>query len=116
MSPDDFLGQSEVLANDADFVLEQFAEWLDQFKSEFFGQSPDVVVAFDGVCTAGETLAGLDDVGVKCALGEEPGVGDVFGCSFEDLDEFVADDTALFLWVGDVAELEQETLGGVNGN
>ena len=69
LAPDDLGGQAELLADQADLVLEQRAQRLDQLELEVVGQAADVVVGLD-VGGAG-AAAGLDDVGVERALDEE---------------------------------------------
>ena len=52
--PDDFLGQAELQAELADFVLEQVAQRLDQLEAELRRQAADVVVQLDRVGRAVE--------------------------------------------------------------
>ena len=47
MPPDDVLGQAELQAQRADFVLEQVAQRLDQLEAQVRGQAADVVVQLD---------------------------------------------------------------------
>ena len=67
--PDDLRGQPQLLADEADLVLEQRAQRLDQRELEVVGQAADVVVRLD-VGGAGSP-ARLDDVGVERALDQE---------------------------------------------
>ena len=60
--------EAELLADQADLVLEERAQRLDQLELEVVGQAADVVVGLD-VGGAG-AAAGLDDVGVERALDE----------------------------------------------
>ena len=69
LAPDDLGRQAELLADQADLVLEQRAQRLDQLELEVVGQAADVVVGLD-VGGAG-AAAGLDDVGVERALDQE---------------------------------------------
>src|SRR4030095_13144539 len=73
------------------------------------------VVELDVRRRAGVAVAALDDVGVERALGEEGGAVDGFGLAAEGLDEFLANDLALLLRVGDAAQLAEEQLAGVVG-
>ena len=47
VTPDDVLGQAQVLADHADLVLEEVAQGLDQLEAELGGQAADVVVELD---------------------------------------------------------------------
>ena len=69
LAPDDLGRQAELLADQADLVLEQRAQRLDELELEVVGQAADVVVGLD-VGGAG-AAAGLDHVGVERALHEE---------------------------------------------
>ena len=71
MTPDDLLGQAQDFADLADFVLEQFAQWLDQFEAQLLGQAADVVMQLDVGGGAGVAVAAFDHVGIERALGEE---------------------------------------------
>ena len=119
--PDDLGRQAELLADQADLVLEQRAQRLDQLELEVVGQAADVVVGLD-VGGAG-AAAGLDDVGVERALHEEADllaaasarVADDLGLGgLEDPDELAADDLALLLGVADPGERVEEALLGVD--
>ena len=68
MTPNDLLRQAQMLADDAALVLEQITQRLDQLETQLGGQAPDVVVALDGVGSAGKALAGLDDVRIESSL------------------------------------------------
>jgi hypothetical protein len=47
VAADEHFGQAQLAAQFADFVLEQFAQRLDQLHVHAFGQAADVVVALD---------------------------------------------------------------------
>src|SRR5207253_5124901 len=97
VSPNANHRQAQLQAQTTDFVLEKVLERLDQLEAELFGQSVDVVVRLDGGRRPVDGSAALNDVGVERPLGQEPGVVDVQGLIFEDVNENVADDAALFL-------------------
>ena len=65
----DLGGQAELLADQADLVLEQGAQRLDELELEVVGQAADVVVGLD--VGGARSPAGLDDVRVERALDEE---------------------------------------------
>ena len=88
----------------------------------FFRKTTDVVMALDHlrrVAADGDTL---NYIGVKCALGEKtiaimlvrsvlPLFGEQFlGGMLKDFDEFVADNLAFLLGVGNAAKLEKKAL------
>ena len=111
LPPDDVLGQPQLLAHGADFVLEEPAQRLDQLEVHLLGQAADVVVALD---LGGLARAALDDVAVERALDEELGVGELARLLLEAADELLADDLALALGLGDALELAEEPVAGVD--
>ncbi len=120
VAPDDLGGQAELLADQADLVLEQGAQRLDELELQVLGQAADVVVGLD--VGGARAAAGLDDVGVERALDEELDLLALLGRLADDLglggledpDELAADDLALLLGVGDAGERVEEALGGVD--
>ena len=71
------------------------------------------MVALDG---GGVARAGLDDVGVDGALGQEVHLADLLGLLFEDPDELLTDDLAFALGLGDPGQLAQEAGLGVHAD
>ncbi len=114
VTPDDVFGQAQVLADDADLVFEEVAERLHQLEAELGGQAADVVMELDVGGGIAVLVAGLDDVRVERALGEEFGVGDLAGLRFEGLDELGADDLTLLLRVGHAGEGREELAGPID--
>ncbi len=55
-------------------------------------------------------MSRFDNIGVKRPLCEVFCIGDGSGFLFEHFDEFVANDGAFFLWIGDAAELCEEAV------
>jgi hypothetical protein len=112
MAPEGVLGNAEELADFADFVLEEFAEGLDD--AAFLDEGEDflhaVVVGLDGGAGAARG-DGLDDVRVEGALREEIVLLDE---GHEDLDELAADDAALLLGISDTLEGLEEILLGLD--
>ena len=122
LTPDDFVGQTELGADGAHLILEQSAQRFDELELDVLGQAADVVVALDvGRAVA---AAGFDDVGVERALHEELDLLAAGAGLFEDLalgllegaDELLADDLALALRLGDACEGVEEVVGGVDGD
>jgi len=119
LAVDDFLGESEFFADTADFVFEELAQGLNELEFHALGEASDVVVALDqggGIARNGNTL---DHIGVECALGQEAVMAgicllEIFGGSFEDFDEFVTDDFAFFLGVGDAFKFCKKLFGGIH--
>src|SRR6218665_2196438 len=70
----DHLGrQAQGQAQLAHFVLEQVAQWFQQFQAQLLGQATDVVVALDGDRLFALGAARFDHVGIDGALREESG-------------------------------------------
>ncbi len=114
MTPDNFVGQAELQAELADFVLEQIAQRLDQLEAQILGQSADVVVQLDrrgGPIFGG---AAFDHVRVERALGQEVGAVDLGGFVGKALDEGVADPLALLLRIAHAGQGGQELLLGLD--
>ena len=101
------IGQTQRLADDSYFVLEQQLDRLDQLELQILGQTADVVVRLDAVC-------GLEDVGVDGALSEEGDVVELAGFFFKYADELGADDLAFCLGIGDACELIEEAVDSVD--
>ena len=113
LAPDDFLGQAQFQAEQADFVLEQAFQGFDELELHLFGQAADVVMALDergGIAGDGH---GLDDVGIQRALGQEFGLASALGGRRGNLDERLADDLAFALGIGHALEAGQEKLRGL---
>src|SRR5690606_18442152 len=71
MAPNEAIGNAEFAAERADFVLEQFTQWLDQLHVHAFRQTAHIVMRLDGDRRAAGERHGFDDVRVERALGEE---------------------------------------------
>ena len=102
---DHVVGQTEGLADDADFILIQELDRLDQLEVQVFGQTANIVVALDG--------AGLENVGVDGALRKEVDAVELLGLFGKDVDEFLADDLALRFRVGHAGQLVEEAVDRV---
>ena len=119
MATDERLGQAELTAERAHFVLEQFAQRLDKFQMHALGQAADIMVRFDGDRrSAGERHA-LDHVGIERALRQKIGRSFPFTCDFlrfglEHIDEQFADGLALLLGIVDASERVEENILGLN--
>ena len=110
LAPDHALGQAELLADAAHFVLEEQPQRLDELHPHVGRQPADVVVRLD---ERGDTVlpaARLDDVRVERPLDEEADVAELPRLLLEDADELLADDLALLLRVGDAGEPREEPL------
>ncbi|KAF5038565.1 hypothetical protein DSECCO2_552940 [anaerobic digester metagenome] len=113
MAPDDEVRQAQLARHLAHFVLEQFAQRLDELQVHLFRQAAHVVVALDD---GGRALVRhrLDDVGVQGALRQEVHVPEGLGFLVEHLDEGVADDLALLLGVFHAFQLVEEAALGLH--
>ena len=98
--------QTQRLADNANFILEQQLDRLDQLKLQILGQTSDVVVRLDAVT--------LEDIGVDGALSEELDAIELLSLLGEYIDEFLADDLTLFLGLGNIRELIEEAVNSVN--
>ena len=98
---------AQLLADPAHFVLEEHAQRLnkaaDEFRAHIGRQTADVVVRLDD--RAALDRAGLDDVRINRALGEEFYVFKLLGFVGEAVDEFAADELALRLRIGNACQL-----------
>ncbi len=114
MAADEAIGQAEFLAEHAHFVLEEFAQGLDELHVHALGQSADIVVRLDrDRWTAGEGDA-FDDVGIERALAEKIRAAKLLGLFLEGLDEQAADDLALGFRVAHTFQLADELVDGIH--
>lgn len=113
LTPDQLLGNAQLLTDAADLVLEEAGQGLDDVQElHILGHFDLVVVGLDLV---GVALAGLDAVGVDGALGEESILAALAADLIpEDLIEFGADDLPLLLGVGHALQALQEVLLAVD--
>jgi len=79
MPPHRFLGQPQLDAEPAHFILEKVLERLDQLEAELLGQAANVVMRLDIGGRAVGGGAAFDHVRIKRALGQEASVVDVPG-------------------------------------
>ncbi len=121
LTPDDFVGQTELGADGAHLILEQSAQRFDELELDVLGQAADVVVALDGDGFFALGAARLDHVGVDGALGQEGGalVAGIGGfqlgrLGLEHVHEQAANDLALLLGFAHAGELAQEQVAGVH--
>ena len=110
MAADETIRQAEFAAEDADFVLEQFAQRFDKLHVHALGQAADIVVALDGDRGAAGEGDGFDDVRIERALGQEFGAAELLSLFLEDFDEQAPDDLALGFGIGLAFELAEEFL------
>src|ERR1700712_3104187 len=113
---DHVVRQAQFQAQTTDFVLEQFAQRLDQFQVHFFRQAAHVVVRLDHVRLATLGASGLDHVRVDGALGQVLDVVQLGRLGIEYVDEGAADDLALLLWIALAGQVAKELLFGVGAD
>ena len=118
MPADERFRQIELAAERAHFVLEQFAQRLDELHVHALRQAADIVMRLDRHRRpAGERHA-FDHVRIERALRQKIGrtfsvTCDFLGLALEHVDEQFADGLALFLRIVDAFErLEEKILGG----
>ena len=100
------MGQTQRLAYDAHFILEQQLDRLHQFEGHALGQTAYVVVSFDAM--------GFQNVGVDGSLRQKINALQLLRFVVEYLDEFLADDLPLGLGVGDARQLVEKTIDGIH--
>src|SRR5690606_27730186 len=110
------LRNAEIAAELADFVLEQFAQRLDQLHVHAFWQAAHIVVRLDGDRGAASERHRFDDVGIKRTLGEELRAAELLGFFLESFDEETANDLALGFRVGLTFKLTDELVGCIDVN
>ena len=110
MAADEDFGQAEFAAEHADFVLEQFAQRLDQLHVHARRKAADIVVRLDGHRRAAGEGDALDHVGIERALRQKIRAADFLGFRVEHVDEQAADGLALDFGIGDAFELAEELL------
>src|SRR3546814_10390202 len=79
MAADEHIGQPQFAAEFADFVLEQFAQGLDELHVHPLGQAADIVVALDRHRWAAGEADAFDHVGIERALREKFGAAAQIG-------------------------------------
>ncbi len=113
---DHVVGQAQFQADLAHFVLEQFAQGLDQLELHVFRQAAYIVVALDHVGLAGLAGGGFDHVRVDGALGQPVGVFQLAGLVVEDIDKGVADNLALQLGIRLAGQFAEEVVFRVHAD
>src|SRR5689334_8461920 len=110
MPADKSFRQTQLTSKRSYFVLEQFAQRLDQFHAHAFGQTADVMMRFDrDGGTTGERDA-FDHVRIKRALRKELGAADLFCFRLEDVDEKLAYRLAFLFGIFDAGKRLEERL------
>ena len=113
LPPHELVVQAELLADRANFVLEEQPQRLDQLEAHQLGQAPDVVMALDHVRRSNHRHA-FDHVRIERPLSEEIERAQPGRLRFEDVDERAPDDLALLLRIGHATEPLEEQLRGVD--
>jgi len=106
LTVDHAVGQTQSVADNADFVLVQQLDRLDQFKLHILRQAANIVVSLDTVR--------LQNVGVNGALSEEADAVELGSLFVKDLYKLSADDLALLLRLADTGQQVEETVGSIN--
>jgi GMP synthase (glutamine-hydrolysing) len=105
MTSDEDVGQAELAAERADFVLEQFAQRLNQLHVHALRQTADIMVRLDGHRRAASERYTLDHVRVERALREKFRTADFFCLDLEHVDEEFSNGLALCFRIGDAGKL-----------
>ena len=106
-------GQPKFKADTADFILEEFAQRLDQFEMHSLRQPPDVVMRLDRLRRSLDRHR-LDDVRIHSPLNQKIDGPHLLCFFFKDLDEFPANDLALAFGLGNAGKEIQEAVGGIH--
>ena len=101
MAADEGRRQAQLAAERAHFVLEQFAQRLDQLQLHVLRQAADIVMDLDGDRRPAGGRDAFDHVGIERALGEEFRAADLVALVVEHVDEGGADDLALLFGIAD---------------
>ena len=99
----EFFVESQLPADDADLVLEQLAQRLDELHPHSLRQSSDVVMALDQRCLADDRHR-LDHVGIQRPLCQEIDLTELLGLGLEHVDERRPDDLAFPLRIADALQ------------
>src|SRR5574337_1176486 len=120
MAVDHRARQAELDADPAYFVLEQFAQRLDQLQLHVRRQTADVVMALDDVSLAGFAAGRFDHVRIDRALRQPlhpaPGGNQLFRFLVENFHEQAADDLALGFRIGHAFEGLEIAIGGIDAD
>src|SRR2546426_5804213 len=103
LADDEFLVQSELTADDPDFVLEELAQRLDERHAHAIGQAADVVVTLDARRLS-DNRNRFDDVRIQRPLSEKIDPTEVRRLLLEHVDERRTDDFALLFGIDDAGE------------
>ncbi len=106
--------QAELQTDLAYFVLEEFAQRLDQRHAHVLRQPADVVMRLDDVRLAGGRAGRFDHVRIDRALRQPLDALELVRLFVEHLDELAADDLALLFRVADTVQRVEEALGRVD--
>src|ERR1700722_7989065 len=104
MTVDELARQAQLHADATHFVLEQFAQRLEQFQMHAFGQSAHIVMRLDHMRLAGFASGGFDYVGIDRALRQPADAVELRGLFFKYLDEHSAYRLALGFRIRDALE------------
>src|SRR5262249_39828559 len=114
---ENFFWHSKITSDFSDFVFEQVFQRLDQLELHLLRQSAAVVVRLDYLRWPADGTR-FNHIGVKCSLHQEFDLAlflrDAQGFFFKNLNEFVADNFALLLGIGDAFEFAKKAIGGID--
>ena len=100
------IGESKLLSDNTNLILEQEFDGFDKRKLQVLGQTTDIMVGF-------HTLA-LDDVRIDGSLCKEFDPFLLAGLFFKDTDELGTDNLALLLRVGNTGQFVEEPIYGID--
>ncbi len=113
MTPNENLWQAQLAAQRAHFILEQFAQRLDQRHVHPFGQTADIVMALDRDARPAGKAHAFDNIRIQRPLSEKISPTDFLCFIFKDFDEGLADEFAFDLWIGQPGKPVQEQRLGI---
>src|SRR5690606_33057956 len=113
MATDKAVRQAKFFAEQANFILEQFAQRLDQLHLHTFRQATDIVVRLDrDRRSAGEGNA-FDHIRIKRALHEEVRAAQLLGFFLKHFDEETSNRLALLFRIGFAFQCADEAVGSI---
>ena len=108
------LRQSQFATESAHFVLEQFAQRLDEFHLHARGETADIVMRFDRDRGTARERHAFDHVWIERALRKKIRAANFLRFLIEHIDKEFSNRLALHFWIADAFKRIEEQLLGVH--
>ena len=105
--------EPELLADQANLILEHAPEGFHQFEAELFRQATDVVMTLNCCCRSFERDR-FNHIRIERALGQEFHIRQGHGLFLKDLNKRMADNAPFLFWVVDSSKPLKKTLGRID--